>query len=549
MSDSIENRLLFEKDPNVKFKLLIELVDKYTPGNIDKALRYAEQAADIANVEKSEELQIKADINLARIFFYKSDLEKAVAYAQKALQLSQDLKSDKLMALSYDALGSIYYDIGYHNRSSECFFNSLKLYEKQKDKTGLGATYCRIGTLHFDEKDYEKAENYYQISLQLAKDINSRHGIASNLNNLAKIYSEKKDYNKALRFYNQALEINQRDGDLYLIASNYMNIAEVYIEQKKFGDATLNVIKAEELFTKLGNKVRLGKCLLMLGSIDFMSDNYQNSFNNTLMAFQLAKQEGLTDLSASSAGQLYKLYLATGDSLRAFKYFIIEKQLNDSLLIDENKKTLSKLELQYQIEKNEQELRIAKQRKNVIIAIISGCLIFSVIIFILISKQLRLKAKKQQLEKENYKKELEFKNKEMVLNVMSLMKKNEMLAEISEKLLQIEKEAVSAESKDTIHKIANELRKSQEDEIWHEFSMRFKEIHGDFYERLLAKYPLLTPNELKLSAFLRLNLSSKDIAELTGQRTASLETARYRLRQKLGIVNSETNLITFLSSF
>lgn len=136
----------------------------------------------------------------------------------------------------------------------------------------------------------------------------------------------------------------------------------------------------------------------------------------------------------------------------------------------------------------------------------------------------------------------------MVLNVMSLMKKNEMLADLSEKLIHIEEESTSVESKDTIKKVARELQKSQEDEIWKEFSHRFKEVHGEFYDTLLQKFPTLTPNELKICAFLRLNMSSKDIAELTGQRVSTLETARYRLRQKLGIANSDVNLITFLSS-
>jgi DNA-binding NarL/FixJ family response regulator len=136
----------------------------------------------------------------------------------------------------------------------------------------------------------------------------------------------------------------------------------------------------------------------------------------------------------------------------------------------------------------------------------------------------------------------------MVLNVMSLMKKNELLADLSEKLIHIEEESTSPESKSTIKKVAHELQKSQEDEIWKEFSHRFKEVHGEFYNTLLLKFPTLTPNELKLCAFLRLNMSSKDIAELTGQRVSTLETARYRLRQKLGIANSEVNLITFLSS-
>jgi hypothetical protein len=166
----------------------------------------------------------------------------------------------------------------------------------------------------------------------------------------------------------------------------------------------------------------------------------------------------------------------------------------------------------------------------------------------LILNQLRLKAKKLQLEKEVHERALEFKNKEMVINVMSLMKKNEMLAELSEKLIQIEKEATSDESRDTIKKVAKEVQKSQEEEIWKEFSTRFKEVHGDFYDKLLKRFPSLSPNDLKLCAFLRLNMSSKDIAELTGQRVSSLETARYRLRQKLGIANSDINLITFLTS-
>lgn len=548
-NDSLENQLLSAKNPEERFVLLSKLVDQYTSSNVNKALQYANQASALAISQKSEEMQIKADINLARIYFYMSELEKAIGYAQSALNLSKDVNSEIMLAESYDALGTIYYDIGYHNRSSECFYNSLKLYEKSGDKSGLGATYCRIGTLHFDEKDFDKSEHYYQLSLTLAKEINSNHGIASNYNNLAKIYFEKKEYDKALRFYNSALTINQKENDVYLTAGNYLNIAEVYYEQKKYEESVLNLKNAEEIYSKIGNKVRLCKCFLLQGNIDLINGNISKSIENTLYVFKLAKEQGLTEMLASASGQLNEIYLSTGDSIKAFRYFIMEKQLNDSLLINENKKTLTKLELQYQIEKNEQELKVAKQRKNIVISIIAGCLVFSIIITFLILKQLQLRSKKQQLERESYEKELEFKNKEMVLNIMTFMKRNEMLSEISEKLMKIEKESLSEENKHTIHKIITDLKKSQEDQIWQEFALRFKEIHGSFHERLLAKYPMLTPNELKLCAFLRLNLSSKDIAELTGQRTASLETARYRLRQKLGLVNSDVNLITFLTSF
>jgi hypothetical protein len=176
-------------------------------------------------------------------------------------------------------------------------------------------------------------------------------------------------------------------------------------------------------------------------------------------------------------------------------------------------------------------------------------LLSAIIILFLIWNRQKDRAINAILAKENLEKELDFKNKEMVINVMSLMKKNEMLADLSEKLIKIDHEATTQEGKDTIAKVAKELQKGQEEEIWKEFSMRFKEVHGEFYDKLLAKYPALGPNDLKLCAFLRLNMSSKDIAALTGQRISSLETARYRLRQKLGISNADVNLITFLSQF
>jgi DNA-binding CsgD family transcriptional regulator len=144
-------------------------------------------------------------------------------------------------------------------------------------------------------------------------------------------------------------------------------------------------------------------------------------------------------------------------------------------------------------------------------------------------------------------KELEFKNKELTINLLSLMKKNEMLSDISNRLTTIERAAKKEETKDAISKISREIRSNADDKMLNEFTIRFQEVHKGFYEALLAKFPDLTNNELKLCAFLRLNMSSKDISDLTGQRIQTIEQARYRLRKKLGISNSETNLASFLA--
>ena len=258
-------------------------------------------------------------------------------------------------------------------------------------------------------------------------------------------------------------------------------------------------------------------------------------------------KSGFKETIAGSAGLLHKVYLAKKDTIRAYRFSQLETQWNDSLSLGEKQKTLARLELQYQFEKREQQVRIQKQRQNFFIIILSLSVVFSILLIILLWSRYRLKEKKALLEKQNLEQDLEYKKKELTLNVMSLMKKNEMLSDITKKVIQIKNDSAQEETRSALKKVINELRKSTDEEILKEFSLRFKEVHSDFYDTLLKKFPALTPSELKLCAFLRLNMTTKEIAELTGQQISTLENARYRLRQKLGISSSDVNLVTFLT--
>lgn len=546
--DSLQKVLEKSRDYETRLELMIDISELLLSTDIEKSLIYAETAYKMAESESDESGTFLSCFQLAKICYIKSDLNRAMAYAIKAKELAIILDNPLFEAQSMDAIGSIYYDIGNKVKSSENFYASLKIYESLKDKQGLGSTLCRIGTLYLEQKEYDKATQFFKKSISYAEEIKSVSGIASNLNNLAKVYSETEEYDKALQNYSEALKINLKNKNIYLAANNYLNIADVYLKLKQYEKAEENINKSTSLFSQLGNNLRKTKGKVLLSQVLFESGQYDKCKELTEKVLGEALNLGYKEVIANASGILSDLYLKNADSATAFKYYKLEKEYTDSLFLDEKQKTLTQLELKYQFEKNEQELKLAQQRKNIVIMIISAVLLFSVIIIFLILKQLRLKARKLELEKESHEQQIEFKNKEMVLNVMSLMKKNEMLADLSEKLVLIEQETTAGDSKETIRKVAREIQKSQEEEIWKEFSLRFKEVHGQFYDKLLKEFPALTPNELKLCAFLRLNLSSKDIAELTGQRINTLETARYRLRQKLGIVNSDTNLVTFLSS-
>ena len=547
MEDSIQNAIAKNDDDKEKIAALINQAYQFTNTDPQLALKFAHQAYQLSSSLGYDEGKLKSLICLSLHYYITSDLDQAMQSAVEARQLAEKTGMKKELAISNDAIGIVYYEIGDKKKSSEYFFESLKIYEELKDKNGMGQTYCRIGTLYLDQNDYNKALDYYSISVKLAREINSKEGIASNLNNVAKVHAAKGEYDNALQNYQAALKLNRETGNLKLEGSNYLNISEVYSKKGNYGTALDYILQAKSIFEKIGNQLRIAKCLTSSADIYLKLGKTALSIADARNALELSLKNGFHEVTMESAHILKEASLLSQDTATAFRYYQLENQWKDSLSEGERQKTLTKLELQYQFEKNEQKEKIRQQRRMVIVSIIILCLIFGIIIVILILNHIRLKAKKSLLEKEALEKELEFKKKELTLNVMSLMKKNEIFSDISEKLMALAKESASTDTRAAIKKIGRDLQKGQEDELWKEFTLRFKEVHSEFYNTLLSRFPNLSPNEQKLCAFLRLNMTTKEISELTGQSISTIEIARHRLRQKLGITNSEVNLITFLS--
>ncbi len=158
------------------------------------------------------------------------------------------------------------------------------------------------------------------------------------------------------------------------------------------------------------------------------------------------------------------------------------------------------------------------------------------------------KNEKEIIQLKNEKLEIEIgnKNSELADSSMHLVQKREMLGKIRDDLnallKRIDNENVSNDFKKVL-KLLGEDNKI--DENWEQFSHHFDKVHTDFLVVLKSRYPALTASELKLCAYLRMNLSNKEIAQLVNISTRGVEIARYRLRKKLGL-SKEMNLFDFL---
>lgn len=141
-----------------------------------------------------------------------------------------------------------------------------------------------------------------------------------------------------------------------------------------------------------------------------------------------------------------------------------------------------------------------------------------------------------QVKQESMQNELQHLNKLLAASTMNLVVKNEFIDSIKNELTDVKNKGKYPETKQRLENIVKNIDINlglQED--WKEFEYHFNRVHGEFLTRLREQYTNLTPKDHKLCAFLRLNLSTKEIAQLMSISVRGVEIARYRLRKKLDL--------------
>ena len=137
-------------------------------------------------------------------------------------------------------------------------------------------------------------------------------------------------------------------------------------------------------------------------------------------------------------------------------------------------------------------------------------------------------------------------DKELANQTMDLIRKNKFLAKIKEELEKTKNSSNDAFLKEKISSLINKIDKDVDhSKQWEVFETAFDDVHEDFLNRLKLRYPALTPKELKLCAYLRMNISTKEIAPLMNISIRGVEICRYRVRKKLNI-DRDTNLTSLI---
>lgn len=520
----------------------------------EKAIEIANQALKIAEANHLLSGKLEAMINIAEIQVMMTYTLPAMEMTLKARDLAIQLNDKRNLGHTYRIQGKIHLLMGDYTKSINYCFQALQLFEDCHDEDGMFKTENDIGVVYSYMDNDTKALEYFTLVLNKAKTNKDQKGLSYSLNNLGNLYENNKKYKQAETNFRAALEISKQTKQLYYQAINHMNLARICQRTGKFEESRMHYDQAISINSAMGNKYDLALCYLNIYDFYDLQHDRMNAVKSLMKAFSYSTENKLKGIKYQSARKIHKFYEAENKTDSAYKYAIIQFQVKDSMELDKIKSKLSLAELEYQYAKKEREEKFSRQRNQIFL--ISGIILalsLAIIIGLFLSRQIiktkniTLEKQKLNLEKKVLTDEVEFKNKELTINVMNLLKKNEVIINISDQLLQMEKNNINEVTREEITRIVKALQKSADNDNWEEFELRFREVHSDFYDKLIKQFPDLTPNDLKICAFLRLNLSTKEIVELTGQSQNAIEVARYRLRKKLGITNAQVNLVTFLT--
>lgn len=520
-------------------------------------------------------------------FRLKNSPDSVLVYLNKALVLSGKTGYTRYLPAIYGQFALLFSGSGNYSISLDYYFKILNLLDAEAAEDHdirsvmirYSNTYVTIGTTYFNLENNVKALEYYgkaldQINRLAATDpkypVDDKRLII--YINMGGAYLSSRDFEKAQLNFEKALEMNRKINNAVYYGVLYNNLGIVFKEKKDFERAFDYYNRCLAIRSNLADTAGMAQVYNNLGDYYYLTGDYSKAIEVLDKALDFSRRAGNIRSQMKAANFLNMAYEKVGRDKDALTMHKLFKQLNDSIINSEQIENTARLELQYQYEKQrkESELRqeillAKKERKSLIYLIVAGLLLFSFIIVLLLnrnqririrqatllqagleleSKNLNLEKQNLLLEKQNLELELEFRNKELATHVMYLLKKNEFIGSITEKLLAL-KPLLLPENKVWMQDIVKEMKSNIDNTVWGEFEVRFQQVHKDFYQKLSEQYPDLTPNETKLCAFLRLNMTTKDISAITFQSVKSIQVARARLRKKMDITRDE-NLVSLL---
>lgn len=531
------------------------------------------------NTTSVDNSQITSDITdyirKAGNFQMADQSDSSIFYYRKALYKASKIHDHSFIAKTRNGIANYYLRREEYPQAVKYLTDALKSAEIAGDKHSEGLINNGLGLVNISIGKPEKAIGYFEKARKLCLETNDLPNAAGISLNIANCYVEQNDYLKAREFYNENLSTLLKINDTSQIILAYINLATVNRFLKESEQSFEYLAQAFSILEKHPDNSLKCTALLELGSVfELTGDNIKaKQYYNQSLAISsgtLARTNAMEALARLSQVAEKEQNYALALKLHR-RYDLIK----DSVMNDETRKSISEIQLKADVQKKEFENRLltdkidVQKKRNLTLTILSTLIILIALLIALLvwlslknlkksytvkelenlnlQEKIRSDELLNRIEKLKYESEIESKSRELTSVSLQLVNKNKILSEISLMSTKYRESGVmDSNTYNGLQKIV--LDNLNTDKEWDKFKGMFDKVHSGFFIGLKDKFPGLSENELRLCAYLRINLQNKEIARILNVSPPTVVTSRYRIRKKMCLDNKVV-LEDFLRNF
>jgi tetratricopeptide (TPR) repeat protein len=422
------------------------------------------------------------------------------------------------------------------------FLEAEKRLIASKDPKYLGMIYNSLAGNFKDLEDMSSAKAYYVKAKKAFEVQGDKRAAAMVYNNLGAIYRKANLLDSALYVYGESSKLLVTLNNSFLLAQNTLNMGNVYEQKGDLDQAEAAFLRCLELSES--SKLQYGVLLstVNLGNLYRLKKDFPRSGEWLNRALDLSNSMGLAREKGLVLERLSWLARDTNNFEEAYAQSVLAAAIQDSLASESVKKEVQALQEKFENENSENEvLSLKAEKQQITLGLLAagiGILLLVTFILYVLYRQKRLLAQKllAESEREVLSKAIQVKDMELTAQALQLLQLKKRMEE-------------SAEDSDGTSEEKRERFPAREsfDLLQQEFEHRITANNEDFYQKLLKAYPDLKPSELKLCSYLRLNLSTKELAEILNKSARTIENTRFSIRKKMGLAPEDSLVAQLIS--
>ncbi len=500
-----------------------------------------------------------AAVILSRIDSASVDVQTAVMaedlaeYLDKAFRYSEALRWRSLASAGYGKspehrqdyarneleLAKLYYRTGTFHKAFVHVNNAMDVYSEGRENKEHLECVNLLGALYYACRDYDRSSDYFRQCAKGAESIRDTSMLLLALNNMAVYIYSQSDSVETKKLLLECAELCRQSGNTSFLSKVYINISLMSIRSKDFDAARRYLDAARPILTDVGEN---GQYYYYSAIIDYRQGDLDAAIVSLHKAVDLYSLGEFGERRQACLELLQEIYAVRGDYENAyntlFNYYTASKQYDrEGAVIElfkvQNEKLLN--------EQREEEL----SRKRALAVWLS----VSVFLLVLISVLAVMMYKRREYEIRRREQELAARKEIEELKQMQQYKTDCLVNDTIENLNRLGARMKDEELQKELARICGDLKDTKKRDEWMEIKSFVPKFESDFYRNLIQAYPSLTLNERRLCVFLNMSLTTKEISDITRQSVQSINTARGRLRRKLGINGDNISMQEFLSKF